>query len=123
MISTKELLHCGAWLREYANPKFTNPLNHIRLSEDNTFEHNIRVCEVCITLLTMGVPFYTEVRLKCGNRPDVVCPTHVKSIIEVFHTETMKSFNVKKRPKLPSELMDDVIFVCTSKVFKEKDIL
>ena len=69
------------WWRERGQDAQTT-LGAIRLSSANTREHNIRVCEICCTLLEYGIPFATEVRLNTGVRPDIVAPTHVLPIIE-----------------------------------------
>ena len=92
------------WWREYADPMFKPDWNKIKLSKANTREHNLRVCEICITLLEFGIPFATEVRLNCGARPDIIAPTHVKPIIEVLWSETNEDFLTKKAPKYPEEL-------------------
>lgn len=92
------------WWREYGDPMFKPDWNKIKLSRANTYEHNLRVCEICITLLELGVPFATEVRLKCGARPDIIAPTHIQPIIEVLWSETNKDFVTKKAHKYPEEL-------------------
>lgn len=92
------------WWRLYGDSMFKPDWNKIKLSVANTYEHNLRVCEVCITLLEMRIPFATEVRLKCGARPDIIAPTHVKPIIEVLWSETTEDFLTKKAPKYPEAL-------------------
>ena len=47
----------------------------------NTREHNLRVCEICITLLEMGIPFAKQTK-------QVFAPTlshdHIKPIMKCF---------------------------------------
>lgn len=111
------------FFRRYVDTHFKNPRDTIRLSSGNTDAHNMRVCEVCVVLLKNKIPFYTEVKLKCGLRPDIVCPTHVKQIIEVMATETLKSYQESKLPKLPEELEDEVLVIEAHKPFEPKMIL
>ena len=54
--------------------------------------------------------------------PDIVCPTHVKPMIEVLSSETMKMFTDLKLDKYPEELHGAFIFVDTKEVFKEEMI-
>ena len=87
------------WWREHGD-KMHKPLwGAIRLSTANTREHNLRVCEICCTLLEYGIPFATEVRLNTGVRPDIVAPTHVLPIIEVLWSESKQDFLDKKSHK------------------------
>lgn len=111
------------WLRTYADSHFKNNLNEIRLSKANTPEHNLRVCQICVTLLHNNIPFYTEVRLKNGARPDIVCPTHSFKIIEVLHTETNLDFVNKKLSKYDKELHGDILLHHTSMNYEEKQVL
>lgn len=105
------------------DPAFKNPINTIRLSAENTREHNMQVAKACIILLENGVPFYTEVRLKCGLRPDILCPSHVKQIIEVLHSETPEMFVEKKFNKLPQELRGEYILLDSHEEWPERVIL
>ena len=92
------------WWRTHGDPMFKPDWNKIKLSKGNTVEHNMRVATVCIELLHMGIPFATEARLKCGTRPDIICPTHVQPIIEVLWSETKDDFLSKKADKYPHGL-------------------
>lgn len=111
------------FFREHVESGFTNPLNGIRLSKGNTREHNMRVCEICLTLLEQGIPFYTEVKLKCGLRPDIVTPTHVVKCIEVLHTETETDFIEKKFIKVPESLKGEILLIKTTNQFNPSDVL
>ena len=113
----------NTFFRNYVDPCYKNDMNVIRLSKGNTPQHNLRVCEICCWLLASNIPFYTEVKLKSGVRPDIICPTHIKPIIEVFHTEDEKDFVVHKEPKYPKELRTEIIFNRTYNKFKGVDLL
>ena len=113
----------NSFIRNYAANGYKRDINKINLSSDNTFEHNLRVCEVCCHLLKLGIPFFTEMRLKCGLRPDICVPTHIRKIIEILHTETVTDFDALKRRKLPNELMYEVFLIKTSEPFNVKQIL
>lgn len=109
MIKHQEEKRIRVFFRDYVDESFKNPRNVIRLSKGQP-EHNKRVCEICCLLLEKGIVFYTEVRLKAGVRPDILCPGHILPIIEVFHTEDEKEFNLRKKPKYPYELLSEIIF-------------
>lgn len=111
------------FFRDYVDKSYSNKQNTIRLSRANTREHNMRVCEVCMALLEADIPFYTEVKLNCGLRPDVVTPTHVVKCIEVMHTETPFKFITKKQDKLPEGLKEEFIFINTAESFSPSDVL
>ena len=110
------------WARKFADPMFKIDWGTIKLSKGNTYSHNLRVCEIALVLLDNDIPFATEVRLKCGARPDIVCPTHVRSIIEVLHSETREDFETLKAHKYPSELRGDWILLETCHEFDGKSI-
>ena len=93
------------WWREHGDKMFAADWNKIKLSSANTREHNLRVCEICITLLEMGIPFATEVRLNSGVRPDIIAPTHIRPIIEVLWSETKEDFLKKKADKYHPDLV------------------
>jgi len=103
-MKAKEQKVVNDWWRSHGDPMFKPDWNKIKLSSANTYEHNLRVCEICCVLIAEGIPFVTEARLKCGARPDIVAPTHVQPIIEVLWSETNDDFMNKKAHKYPSEL-------------------
>lgn len=76
----------------------------------NGLVHEEAVHRICKTLSLKGVPFATEVPLKCGNILDVCCPTHVKKIIEVMHSES-DDMMAKKVLKLPKSLQTEVLIL------------
>jgi len=110
------------FFRSYVNPMYKNPMNTVRLNSEHTDDHRRTIFECCNALLAAGVPFWTEVRLKCGCIPDIVCPTHVKPMIEVLSSETMQMFTDLKLHKYPDELQGAFIFVDAKEVFKEEMI-
>jgi hypothetical protein len=110
------------WWREHGD-KMHKPLwGAIRLSAANTREHNIRVCEICCTLMEHGIPFATEVRLNTGVRPDIVAPTHVLPIIEVLWSESKQDFIDKKSDKYPSSLQKKWILHDAKTEYFEKSV-
>lgn len=112
-----------SFMRTYADPSRKVDLNVIKVSQANTYEHNLRVCQICLALLEADIPFYTEVTLKGGWKPDIVCPTHSYSIIEVFHTEDNEKFIDLKSHKVPAELQGEILFNRTENVFEKKMVL
>ena len=50
---------------------------------------------------------------------DIVCPTHIKPIIEVLCSETPQMFEELKLPKYPVELQNSFIFVNAKVPFEE----
>lgn len=119
---TKQRKILNDWARAYADPMFKVDWGKIKLSKANTKEHNLRVCEICCTLIEHEIPFATEVRLKCGARPDIICPTHVQPIIEVLHSETKEDFAKLKADKYPSQLRGKWILHLTSEEYNEEMI-
>ncbi len=116
------------FIRDYAEVGFKRELGTIKLPENNKsnrdlLSHNLKLCEVCCHLKKLGIPFITEFKMKGGLRPDIVCPTHVKKIIEILHTETMESFREKKLPKYPEELKNEFIFIKTLEKFDVNKIM
>ena len=79
--------------------------------------HDDAVHRVCHALHLKGLAFATEVRLKCGNVADVVCPAHVKPIIEVMSTESDNGM-ARKILRLPLELQKGVIVLKADDVMK-----
>lgn len=80
------------------------------------------VNEVCWWLYTNNIPFATEVVFKSGYNPDIICPTHVRPIIEIRHSERDKQ-TLEKFNRIPDDLADQIIYVDTNKEFEEKMIL
>ena len=108
------------FFRSYVNPMYKNPMNVVRLNSEHTEEHRRAIFECCNALLSHGIPFWTEVRLTCGCIPDIVCPTHIKPIIEVLCSETPQMFEELKLPKYPVELQKSFIFVNAKVPFEER---
>jgi hypothetical protein len=104
-LSYKVQKEVNDWWRIHGDTSYKPDWGKIKLSVANTTQHNLRVCEICITLLEMGLPFATEARLKTGVRPDIIAPTHVKPIIEVLWSETNEDFLSKKSDKYHSDLI------------------
>ena len=97
------------FFRNYVDGGYKNPMNAVRLNVDHTDAHRRTIFEVCNALIDERIPFWTEVRLKCGCIPDVVAPTHVVPIIEVLSSETEKQFYDKKFDKYPSNLRSHIL--------------
>lgn len=104
-LSAKVQKEVNDWWRIHGDTSYKPDWGKIKLSVANTREHNLRVCEICITLLEMGLPFATEARLQTGVRPDIIAPTHVKPIIEVLWSETNEDFLSNKSDKYHSDLI------------------
>jgi hypothetical protein len=113
------------FFRNYVDKGHKTVMNAVRLSVEHTDEHRRCIFEVCEALLKAGIPFWTEVRLTCGRIPDIVCPTHIKPMIEVLCSETPEMFEELKLPHYPLELRDtkrNFIFVDANVPFKEEVI-
>lgn len=124
-LTSKDQEIVNGFFRHYVDRGHKTVMNAIRLSAEHTDEHRRCIFEVCNTLLKAGVPFWTEVRLQCGCIPDIVCPTHIKPIIEVLCSETPQMFEELKLHKYPSELQDtkrNFIFVDAKVPFEESCI-
>jgi len=119
-LSSKDQEIVNAWFRHYVNRSHKTVMNAVRLSAEHTDEHRKAIFEVCNYLLKEGIPFWTEVRLNCGCIPDIVCPTHIKPIIEVLCSETPQMFEELKLPKYPVELQNSFIFVNAKVPFEER---
>ena len=94
------------FMRDYVDRSFKTPMNAVRLNVDHTDAHRRTIFEVCNALLSHNIPFFTEVRLKCGTIPDIVCPTHVVPFIEVLSSETPEMFEDLKLDKYPEEFRE-----------------
>ena len=110
-------------MRSYADKAYRIDLNKIKLSSANSEKHNLRVCEICCSLIKNNIPFITEFRTNFGLRFDVCTPIHSVNFIEVLHTEEIKDFNKKKYHKLPGQLKSSFLLNDTSIPFQERDIL
>ena len=121
-LNSKDQEVVNGFFRHYVNRSHKTVMNAVRLSAEHTDEHRRSIFEVCNALLTAGIPFWTELRLDCGCIPDIVCPTHVKPIIEVLCSETPQMFEELKLHKYPVELQDKFIFVNAKVPFEERFI-
>ena len=110
---------------------YKTPMNAV-INVDHTDAHRRTIFEVCNALLQEKIPFFTEVRLKCGTIPDIVCPTHVVPFIEVLSSETIEMFEDLKLAKYPSEFqlrytgsgkLKSFIFVDAQKEFSKEDFM
>jgi len=111
------------FFREYVDRSFKTCKDHIKPSEQHTKEHFLRICEVCFVLKKLNIPFFTEVRLKCGLIPDIVTPTHILKIIEVMSSEDYTKFMEKKFPKIPEALKNEYALINANVPFKEEMIM
>lgn len=121
-LNSTEQKEVNDFFRNFVNPAYKNPMNCVRLNVDHTDSHRKRIFDVCNVLLKHRIPFWTEVRLNNGCVPDIICPTHVKKIIEVLSSETEEMFYQNKYPKYESGLQNEFILVSTSNNFEEKEI-
>lgn len=121
-MNPKILSRCNQWMREHSAATYSSRMNVIRLTKGN-LKHNMKLCEVCCHLLENEIPFYTEVPLKYGVRPDIVCPTNIKSIIEIMNTEEDKDFAKNKSYKYPKDIINEMIFIDCDNEFNIKDVL
>ena len=111
------------FFREHVDESYRTVMNAIRLSVEHTDEHRRAIFEVCNCLLKHNLPFWTEVRLKNGSIPDVVCPTHIRPFVEVLCTETPKMFNETKLVRYePQFTSSDFIFVDAKVPFNDEMI-
>ena len=123
-LTSVEQKEVNDFFREYVNRAYKNPMNSVRLNVDHTDEHRRMIFEICNALIAEKIPFWTEVRLKCGCIPDIVCPTNVKPVIEVLSSETVEDFYQKKHHKYPPELQNNsIILVDAKKKFEIKEIM
>lgn len=102
-LSSADQYKVNNFMRDYVDRSFKAPMNAVRLNVDHTDAHRRTIFEVCNALLSHNIPFFTEVRLKCGTIPDIVCPTHVVPFIEVLSSETPQMFEDLKLDKYPEE--------------------
>jgi len=120
----------NTFFRNYVDKSYNTPMNAVRLNVDHTDAHRRTIFEVCNCLLSHNIPFYTEVRLKCGTIPDIVCPTHVVPFIEVLSSETEEMFTQLKLDKYPPEFrstfssgkLKSFILIDATKSFSEEMI-
>ena len=110
------------FFRKYVDSGFKTTKNSIKLNPGHTEAHKRRIFDVCNTLLNHGIPFWTEVRLKCSCIPDVIAPTHVTPFIEILSTETEEMFRTLKLPKYPVEIRENfgVKLVFANEPYSEK---
>jgi desulfoferrodoxin (superoxide reductase-like protein) len=131
-VAPKQQAMINEFVREYVDRSYKTPMNAVRLNVDHTDAHRRTIFEVCNALLQEKIPFFTEVRLKCGTIPDIVCPTHVVPFIEVLSSETIEMFEDLKLAKYPSEFqlrytgsgkLKSFIFVDAQEEFSKEDLL
>jgi len=106
----------------YLDRKFRIDWNIIKLNKHDSYDHNKMICEVCLWLMCHNIPFATQVRFKTKAIPDIICPTHIRKIIEVRASETDKK-SLDKLKRLPEELRKEVSYVSAWYVFNERDLL
>jgi len=121
-LSSKDQETVNEFFRDYVDSQFKTVMNAVRLSAEHTDEHRRSIFDCCNALIKESVPFWTEVRLTCGCIPDIVCPTHIKPMIEVLCSETPQMFEELKLYKYPTELQTGFIFVDAKTPFEEKFI-
>ena len=80
------------------------------------------VYEICWWLYQNNIPFATETTFKSGYNPDIICPSHIKPIIEIRWSETEKK-TLEKFSRIPEELHKQIIYVEAGQEFNELMIL
>lgn len=103
------------FVRQYVDRSQKIVWDSVRVQLKNGLKHHLGVSLICYWLAEMEVPFATEVKLKSGHIVDILCPSHIKPIIEYRITETKKKF-AEKISKLPIELVTEVIEVDKEKI-------
>jgi len=107
--------------REYIDKRYRVDWNTVKLDTGNSVSHEMMKARVCYSLQKQGIPFACEVRFKTGYVPDIICPTHIKKIIEVRYSETDK-LTSKKVVRIPESLINEIIYVNAKDNFEERDI-
>ena len=74
-------------------------LNCIRLNPSCSAEHNLKIIEICMEYLRLGIPFMTEAIFLNNARCDILLPA-TKEIIEVMKSETEKRYKAKNYPSV-----------------------
>lgn len=120
--SSKIRKRITAFWNKYLDHTVGQYWNHIRISKKNGYKHNKMVCDICLWFLENDIPFSTECVLLGGRVVDIVCPSHIKSLIEVRDSETEKR-SFEKFRRTPIELQDQIIYVDAKQEFNEKLIL
>lgn len=105
-ISREDQQKINDFTRNYVDRSYRMVLNAVRLSSQHTDQHRRMIFEVCDCLLKLGVPFYTEVKLRCGCIPDICVPTYIVPFIEVLSSETPQMFESLKLHKYPAEFQE-----------------
>lgn len=106
--------------RQYLDKSVVLHWNRIKPT-GTSYDHFLRVCRICWYLHTHNIPYCTESKFVSGYEPDIICPTYIKPIIEVRHSETDKKTQEKIK-RIPEELHDEIIYVGTDGEFKEEMI-
>jgi len=94
----------NAFKKRYADSSYRIDWDTVKYEEGNSVAHEMMKARICLELLKLGKPFATEVRFDSGYRPDIICPTHVKQIIEVRYSETDVETKDKIKRRVPRSL-------------------
>ncbi len=92
-------------------------VNVLRVSPNNTYEHEKTKFDVFFYCRQQGWDVITEAIFTNGKRADILI-LDTNTAVEVMHTET-KISGIRKIQKYPT---DDIIFVDASKEFKGEDV-
>ena len=114
-INKKEQKKINDFTRKYVDRSQKINWNCIKVQQKNGLQHHLSVSLICYWLAKTGTPFATEVKLKTGHIVDILCPTHIKPIIEYRETETPKKFE-NKISKYSPELKNEVIEIDKNKI-------
>jgi hypothetical protein len=120
-VTKKQLDAIKSFEKDYIDRRYKPQWNVVKFSS-TSYEHQRTVFDVCWWLYKNNIPFATETVFTSGYNPDIICPTHIKPVIEVRYSEKDKN-TIEKFSRIPEELHNKIIFVDANKTFDEKDLL
>jgi len=85
------------WYRRNADPMCKPNFNRVHYRKGFTEDTMLTTQTVCFFLWKRGIEFATEVKLKNGLRPDIICPELHPSVIEIMDSETDEMFDANKK--------------------------
>ena len=77
--------------RKYLDPNMRNEVNVIKHDPNTTPEHRRIVNDICEWAMTNKLSFYTRAYTQWGEIVDIVIPSLVRPLIEVRHSELVKT--------------------------------
>ena len=90
----------------YYQDRVGNKEGFVKLYPNNTIEHELVKCQIALKLKRLGFEIYSECRFSDkSGRADLVAIKGGKGyIVEILHSETEETFELKKE-KYPSEFI------------------